>query len=55
MYCPLDLALAEYIPNARPPIELIGAWLGASSFVTITTFIYLAPKKLSLTERLITL
>jgi len=52
MYYPLDLALAEYIPNTRPPI---GAWLGASSFVTITTFIYLAPKKLSLTERLITL
>jgi len=54
-YYPLDLTFTEYIPNTHSPIVLIGAWLGALSFVTIATFVWLAPKKLSTTERLIIL
>ena len=54
-YYPPDLTFTVYIPNTHSPIVLIGAWLGALSFVTITTFVWLAPKKLSITERLITL
>ena len=54
-YYPPDLTFIEYIPNTHSPIALIGAWAGALSFVTITTFVWLAPKKLSITERLITL
>ncbi|KAJ3572387.1 hypothetical protein NP233_g3121 [Leucocoprinus birnbaumii] len=54
-YYPQDLHLTEYIPNTRSASELIGAWLVALSIVTIVTFAWLAPKKLTLTERLITL
>jgi len=54
-YYPLDSTFTGYIPNTHPPIVLIGAWLGALSFVTIATFVWLAPKKLSITERLTTL
>ena len=54
-YYPQDLVLEAYTPNTRSAAELIGAWVIFMSVVTIVTFSWLAPKKLSLAERLTTL
>lgn len=54
-YYPPDLVLEGYTPNTLSAAELIAAWLVSLSIVTVATFIWLAPKKLALTERLIAL
>lgn len=54
-YYPQGLILENYAPNTRSANELIGAWLIALSAIVLSTFAWLAPKKLTLTERLISL